>query len=65
MEPTMMNDGNKSGVGPIIGVIIIIAVIVLGGLYFWGQRANNAPSTADNGTVTTSSEAATIKSQSS
>jgi hypothetical protein len=29
--------------GPIVGVIIILAVIVLGGLYFWNQRANVAP----------------------
>ena len=29
---------NKTSVGPIIGTIIIIALIVLGGLYFWGKR---------------------------
>jgi len=29
--------GEKS-IGPAIGIIVIIAVIVLGGLYFWGQR---------------------------
>jgi hypothetical protein len=28
----------KSSIGGIIGTIIIIAVIVLGGLYFWGKR---------------------------
>ncbi|PIP55821.1 MAG: hypothetical protein CO183_02165 [Candidatus Zambryskibacteria bacterium CG_4_9_14_3_um_filter_42_9] len=27
--------------GPIIGLIVILAIIILGGLYFWGQRANN------------------------
>ncbi|PIQ66828.1 MAG: hypothetical protein COV95_02015 [Candidatus Zambryskibacteria bacterium CG11_big_fil_rev_8_21_14_0_20_40_24] len=26
--------------GPLIGIIIIIAVIILGGLYFWGQRTS-------------------------
>jgi predicted PurR-regulated permease PerM len=34
------------GVGPVIGSIIIIAVIVLGGLYYWGsiiQNSSNAP----------------------
>ncbi len=29
---------NKSSIGSIIGTIIIIAVIILGGLYFWGKR---------------------------
>lgn len=32
MEP------QKSSVGGIIGTIIIIAIIILGGLYFWGKR---------------------------
>jgi len=31
----------KTHVGPLIGIIIIVVVIVLGGLYFWGQRVNN------------------------
>ena len=34
MEPQQ----NKSSIGSIIGTIIIIAVIILGGLYFWGKR---------------------------
>lgn len=29
----------EGGVGPVIATIIILAVIVLGGLYFWMQRA--------------------------
>ncbi len=29
---------NKSSIGSIIGTIIIIALLVLGGLYFWGKR---------------------------
>ena len=33
-----MEPQNKSGVGSIIGTIIIIAIIILGGLYFWGKR---------------------------
>lgn len=31
---------NGSSVGPIIGVIIILALVVLGGLYFWKERAS-------------------------
>ena len=39
-EPTMVPQSEGS-LGPVIGTIIILAVIVLGGLYFWGQRVNN------------------------
>lgn len=38
MEP----QENKSSVGSIIGTIIIIAIIILGGLYFWGKRMQEA-----------------------
>jgi hypothetical protein len=31
---------HEGSVGPMIGIIIILAVIVLGGLYFWGQRTS-------------------------
>jgi uncharacterized protein HemX len=30
-----------SSTGPIIGIIIIIVILVLGGLYFWGQKLSN------------------------
>lgn len=29
---------NKSGLGSILGIVIIISLIILGGLYFWGKR---------------------------
>ncbi len=38
----MDNTQNKSGVGGIIATIIIIAIIILGGLYFWGKRVEEA-----------------------
>ena len=38
MNPSPMPGQESKSVGPLIGVIVIIAVIVLGGLYFWGQR---------------------------
>ncbi len=52
MEP------QKSSIGGIIGTIIIIALIILGGLYFWGKRieeskakqnmtSDNSPSSAE------------------
>ena len=41
MEPQQQ----KSGVGPIIGTVIIIALIILGGLYFWGKRVEESKAT--------------------
>jgi hypothetical protein len=29
---------NEGSLGPIVGTIIILLVIILGGLYFWGER---------------------------
>jgi hypothetical protein len=39
------NSGQGGGsAGPVIGAVILLAVIVVGGLYFWSQRG---PSEAD------------------
>lgn len=38
----MQPQQNKSSIGSIIGTIIIITVIILGGLYFWGKRVEEA-----------------------
>jgi uncharacterized protein HemX len=37
-RPQIQPQENKSSVGSVIGIIIIIAIIILGGLYFWGKR---------------------------
>lgn len=37
-EAQVQVEENKSSIGSIIGIIIIIAIIILGGLYFWGKR---------------------------
>jgi len=46
MEPeqnnTDMGAEKKGSAGPVIGVIVILAIIILGGLYFWGQNADEA-----------------------
>ena len=44
---------NKTSVGSIISAIIIIAVIVLGGLYFWGKRIEESKKAQDITTDTT------------
>lgn len=33
---------NKSGIGSIISIVVIISIIILGGLYFWGKRIEEA-----------------------
>lgn len=32
---------NKDGVGPIVGVAIILVLLIFGGLYVWGTTLNN------------------------
>lgn len=44
--------------GPIIGAIVIIAAVVLGGLYFWGQRAGNEVITDDTNVQTGADDSA-------
>jgi len=51
----------ESSVGPVVATIVILAVIVLGGLYFWSQRSSGttptnsygAPSTVETSTTST------------
>ena len=38
VKPTQMINSNPSGIGPMIAIIIILAVIIIGGLYFWLNR---------------------------
>lgn len=35
----------EKSMGPLIGSIIVIAIIVIGGIYFWMTRSVNAPET--------------------
>ena len=48
MEPTIESGRAERPMGPLIGSIIVVLLIVLGGLYFWGERLNkeNAQSAA-------------------
>jgi len=47
--------------GPIIGAIVILAIIILGGLYFWGQRASNDAVIDEINRQSDSDEAAAIE----
>ncbi len=40
-QDTKISIKKDSGIGPIIGSIIIVILIVLGGLYFWGYVIKN------------------------
>ena len=35
----------KSSSGPIVGIIIIVALMLVGGFYFWGAHLNQKPET--------------------
>ncbi len=68
-----MQPQNKSGVGSIIGTIVILAIIILGGLYFWGKRVEEtktvqklaADTTELNAPTPTPNEATVIMTMSS
>ncbi len=62
MEPTQ-----EKSVGPILAIIIVLLLVVLGGLYFLGQRKSNVQSSIESASVSgdTSQITASIKSQSS
>lgn len=30
----------KGSAGPVVGIIVILVIIILGALYFWGQRGD-------------------------
>lgn len=53
--------GNEGSSGPIIGAIVILAIVILGGLYFWGQRAGNETAVDEIDRQNSSDEAAAIE----
>ncbi len=59
MEPnnSNMNANGEGSIGPVIALIIILAVIVLGGLYFWGQRTSNNTTDIYGNPISTSTPA--------
>ncbi|OGG73803.1 hypothetical protein A3A40_00775 [Candidatus Kaiserbacteria bacterium RIFCSPLOWO2_01_FULL_54_20] len=30
----------RSGIGPVVGIVIILLLLIFGGLYFWGASMN-------------------------
>lgn len=64
---TSMTPPQKASTSGVIGTIIIIALIILGGLYFWGKRINTQKeaNALINQEMQASQEAAAIESVSS
>ena len=53
MNETNSNGGAESKLGPAIGIIIVIIVLVVGALYFWGQKiSNESPPTTERSPAT-------------
>ncbi|MBX4195909.1 hypothetical protein KW796_03095 [Candidatus Parcubacteria bacterium] len=62
MPPTT----NENSAGPVIATVIILAVIILGGLYFWGERSNREEGLYQDSAADASDQSTSaIKSQSS
>ncbi len=72
-----VTNGEESKIGPIIGIIIVVIVLIIGALYFWGEKlnkekinvpANQTVSTVSNpvvGDATTDATVSSLKTQSS
>jgi len=40
LSPAQKNVSSKSSAGPLFGIVIILGVLILGALYFWGAHLN-------------------------
>ena len=40
MEPNATQNSENKPAGPVIGVVIIILILIVGALYFWGAQLN-------------------------
>ena len=45
------------GLSSTVGIVIVLAVILLGGLYFWSKRGNDYGNNKENATTTSEYEA--------
>lgn len=41
LPPADFERQGKSSAGPIVGIVIIIILLIVGALYFWGAHLNN------------------------
>jgi len=55
------NDTRGEGsVGPVVATIIILAIVVLGGLYFWGQRNSGNEADIYGNPISTTTSSTTL-----
>ncbi len=40
MLPEHATKKRSSGAGPVVGIFIVVALLIVGGLYFWGAQLN-------------------------
>lgn len=52
----MQSEPEGGSWGSLIAIIVIIAIIVLGGVYFWGKNKAGVPNEANNSSLTTDPE---------
>lgn len=43
----MPPETNQNSTGPVVAIIIVLAVIILGGLYFWIERGSSGRAGSD------------------
>lgn len=57
-NPNMMmqTPPRRSPLGPVIGIIIILVIIIVGSLYFWGQRIDKTMNEYQETTTPTPTE---------
>lgn len=49
--PVSPEPEKSGGMGPLIGIVIIIIVLIFGGLYFWGAQLNSQLESSDDDTA--------------
>jgi len=53
-----MDQQEKSSAGAIIGILVIVIILIIGGIYFWGKGSQNL----NPGQTATSTEQASVAS---
>lgn len=43
----LLSPQKPHGAGPMIGTVIVVALLIIGGLYFWGERLNGERAAQD------------------
>ena len=57
----MQNEPQEGGsMGSLIGIILIIAVIVLGGIYFWGKKTSSQVTNSNTDTQSIEKDLGTV-----